>query len=535
MSIARVAFEHGEQQRQAVAVDAGGDPASAVVARGDERLHLDEHRPCTLHGGRDHRARRAVVAVGEEQRRRVGYRERARPRSSRRSRPRGWTRTGACGRAGSAARGERSPSNEHTVSTTCSSVRGPASEPSLVTWPDEHRWPSPCSRARRVRRDAHSRTCVTDPGVPGRSGSSRVCTESTASTSGRTASTWATTCGSDDSATSHSSGSSTPRRSARLAHLLRRLLRADEQAREPEAARRPSAWSISVDLPMPGSPPSSVVEPSVSPPPSTRSSSPIPVARRGAPGRGDLGDGPGVHRSAPRATAGRRRRHLGQRAPRVAVGAAAQPAGVLGAALGAPVDDPGLRSGPRARLRASWRAGSHAPVTPTLPLLAPSASGRSGHLRFPAVRTLVIGFDLDMTLVDSRPGIQATLDALAVESGEVALADPTLLDALLRRNLDLEFADALPRRPGRRPRRPLPRALRHDRRARAPTRSRARPTRSPPSARPARRTVVVTAKYEPNAHRASTTSASRSTRSSVAIRAGQGRDAARVRRDRVRG
>jgi phosphoglycolate phosphatase len=54
---------------------------------------------------------------------------------------------------------------------------------------------------------------------------------------------------------------------------------------------------------------------------------------------------------------------------------------------------------------------------------------------------LVIGFDLDMTLVDSRPGAQATLDALAEESGEPALADPNLLDTLLRRNLDLEFAE----------------------------------------------------------------------------------------------
>jgi phosphoglycolate phosphatase len=49
-------------------------------------------------------------------------------------------------------------------------------------------------------------------------------------------------------------------------------------------------------------------------------------------------------------------------------------------------------------------------------------------------RALVIGFDLDMTLVDSRPGIQATIDALAGESNEASLADPTLLDALLRRN-----------------------------------------------------------------------------------------------------
>ena len=30
---------------------------------------------------------------------------------------------------------------------------------------------------------------------------------------------------------------------------------------------------------------------------------------------------------------------------------------------------------------------------------------------------LVVGFDLDMTLVDSRPGIRAVYDALAAESG----------------------------------------------------------------------------------------------------------------------
>src|SRR5918995_5762319 len=41
-----------------------------------------------------------------------------------------------------------------------------------------------------------------------------------------------------------------------------------------------AACSSSVDFPMPGSPPSSTREPGTIPPPSTRSSSPIPVARR---------------------------------------------------------------------------------------------------------------------------------------------------------------------------------------------------------------------------------------------------------------
>jgi phosphoglycolate phosphatase len=53
---------------------------------------------------------------------------------------------------------------------------------------------------------------------------------------------------------------------------------------------------------------------------------------------------------------------------------------------------------------------------------------------------LVVGFDLDMTLVDSRPGIAATLAELAAETGAPVATDE-MLDALLRRNLDLEFRE----------------------------------------------------------------------------------------------
>ncbi len=59
------------------------------------------------------------------------------------------------------------------------------------------------------------------------------------------------------------------------------------------------------------------------------------------------------------------------------------------------------------------------------------------------MRPLVVGFDLDMTLVDSRPGILATLTALESEIG-VPVATGDMLDALLRRNLDLEFGDRFP-------------------------------------------------------------------------------------------
>jgi phosphoglycolate phosphatase len=62
----------------------------------------------------------------------------------------------------------------------------------------------------------------------------------------------------------------------------------------------------------------------------------------------------------------------------------------------------------------------------------------------PEDRGRIVGFDLDMTLIDSRPGIHDTLVALADESGEEALLAPDLLVALLRRSLDLEFADRLP-------------------------------------------------------------------------------------------
>src|SRR4051812_18759033 len=49
-----------------------------------------------------------------------------------------------------------------------------------------------------------------------------------------------------------------------------------------------------------------------------------------------------------------------------------------------------------------------------------------------------------MTLVDSRPGIQATIDTLAEKGGRPALPDPPLPAALPRRNLALEFADRFP-------------------------------------------------------------------------------------------
>ena len=51
-----------------------------------------------------------------------------------------------------------------TVSTMCSSTRGPASAPSLVTWPTST-MAQPLDLAVRVSWAAHSRTCATEPGA----------------------------------------------------------------------------------------------------------------------------------------------------------------------------------------------------------------------------------------------------------------------------------------------------------------------------------------------------------------------------------
>ena len=86
----------------------------------------------------------------------------------------------------------RSPSKCSTTSTTCSSTRGPAIEPSLVTWPI-----STVVMLRvlatRISAAATSLTWVTPPGAPSVSAAPMVCTESTTISSGRTCSMWLST------------------------------------------------------------------------------------------------------------------------------------------------------------------------------------------------------------------------------------------------------------------------------------------------------------------------------------------------------
>ena len=78
----------------------------------------------------------------------------------------------------------RSPSRKRTTSTMCSSVRGPAMAPSLVTCPTR-RMGTPLSFAHSISRATAARTWEGLPGCPGTSWSWRVCTESTMARGGR--------------------------------------------------------------------------------------------------------------------------------------------------------------------------------------------------------------------------------------------------------------------------------------------------------------------------------------------------------------
>ena len=69
----------------------------------------------------------------------------------------------------------------------CSSTRGPAREPSLVTCPTRKTL-HPLTLARRISMDAHSRTCETLPGAEAISGRYIVWMESTIITVGESCS-----------------------------------------------------------------------------------------------------------------------------------------------------------------------------------------------------------------------------------------------------------------------------------------------------------------------------------------------------------
>ena len=203
----------------------------------------------------------------------------------------------------------RSPSNDSTVSTTCSSTRGPASAPSLVTWPT-----STVARSRllasRTSRAAHSRTWATDPGAEPSSGSKTVWMESTTTRSGCDLVDLGDQVAAGPSRWPASSrGARVPSRSARRRTCWGDSSADDVERRWPPTWPPPTAtWSSSVDLPMPGSPPTRVTEPGTRPPLSTRSTSREPVERGPPLGRRRPRRSARPDRPSPRAHDRRRRR-----------------------------------------------------------------------------------------------------------------------------------------------------------------------------------------------------------------------------------
>ena len=223
----------------------------------------------------------------------------------------------------------RSPSKCRTTSTRCSSERGPAIEPSLVTWPTSTVVSIRCL-ARLTSAEVISRTWVTPPGVPSMPAAEMVCTESTISSAGSTASTCASSAARSVSAARKSFALIAPIRSARSLTWA-----ADSSpvtySTGPRSAASAPASSSSVDLPTPGSPASSATVPGTRPPPSTRSSSSMPVGRAaaalasiseigtaGAAGRRGGGPGPAAAARPGRAAAAGDL-DLGHRAPGLAL------------------------------------------------------------------------------------------------------------------------------------------------------------------------------------------------------------------------
>src|SRR4029453_2038846 len=266
-----------------------------------------------------------------------------------------------------------SPSKLRTTSTRCSRVLGPATAPSLVTWPTR-KVAMERSLASRTSWAATSRTWPTPPGAPASSGSATVWTESTTTTGGRTCSPRLRTAPRSVSAASSSPGCRASRRSAR-SRTCSRDSSAHTYSTGPSAARPARTPSSRVDLPMPGSPASRTAEPATRPPPRTRSSSSTPV-RRGGPGwagppaqqarraggqaaaqdpvelvpaGGPVGSGlgghvgdrdRGGHRARGPGRAGPLHHLLDQAVPGATGGAAADPARAGGPALGAGIGRP---------------------------------------------------------------------------------------------------------------------------------------------------------------------------------------------------
>ena len=237
MRDAPVAGEDRQHERQAVAVQARHHPPRLLeLGGGHQRLHLDQQRPRALHR-REHHPAGSACGIRHEAARRRRAPPPARPRASRTGRPRWSSRSGSSAPAARDRGARARPSNCSTQSTMCSSTRGPASDPSLVTWPTRIT-AVPCSLATRSSRAATSRTWPTVPGAPPSSPQQRVCTESITQACGRRSWSTSSTRSSPVSASTGTLSALAPRSRALAVagqalgpqpHLLGRLLAADVQ------------------------------------------------------------------------------------------------------------------------------------------------------------------------------------------------------------------------------------------------------------------------------------------------------------------
>ena len=161
----------------------------------------------------------------------------------------------------------------------CSKTLGPATTPSFVTWPTI-KMEIPIPFAICINTPVDSRTCDTLPGAEETSSLYMVCMES-----------MITICGFSRSITvfivskfvSHKSVSESPKvpiRSALILICCRDSSPDIYNTRTPFSDKFRHTCKSSVDLPIPGSPPTNTKDPCTIPPPSTRSSSFISVDMR---------------------------------------------------------------------------------------------------------------------------------------------------------------------------------------------------------------------------------------------------------------
>ncbi len=312
-------------------VPSGAAPGRARLRQ--QRLDLDEQRADAFHASRSPRSR-AVPGARSARNIADGSATSVMPASAISKTPSSsWCRSGASARAASAARDDGHPRRRARCRPRARARAARRATPSLVTWPTST-VAMARSFARRTSRCAPSRTWPTEPGRGRDLGIEHRLDGVDREHVGRDlGDARRAIAGSDVSATTSSEGASAPSRPARS-----RTCSTDSSAHTagsavPAAAMRPIAWSSSVLLPMPGSPPSSVTEPGDE----AAAEDAVELAAPrwgGRPRRSGRPRPAASRRRRSRSTRrGRRRTVLHQARPRAALGAAAQPLRRLGVAL----------------------------------------------------------------------------------------------------------------------------------------------------------------------------------------------------------